>query len=94
MVLASWEGSIRGHWPLEEYMKLTEVRGDDCGTSSGMWHEAGLRRWGNTDRVRPACSWVERFGSSTPSGDSLLYPTRVVDPNFVRCSPSAPLRNG
>jgi len=26
MMLASWEGGIRGRWPLEEYAKLTEVQ--------------------------------------------------------------------
>ena len=26
MMLASWEGSIRGRWPKEEYVKLTEVQ--------------------------------------------------------------------
>jgi len=26
MTLASWEGGIRGRWPLEEYAKLTEVQ--------------------------------------------------------------------
>ena len=26
MMLASWEGGIRGRWPLEEYVKLTEVQ--------------------------------------------------------------------
>jgi hypothetical protein len=26
MMLASWEGGIRGHWPQEEYAKLTEVQ--------------------------------------------------------------------
>ena len=26
MMLASWEGSIRGRWPQEEYVKLTEVQ--------------------------------------------------------------------
>jgi len=25
-MLASWEGGIRGHWPLDEYVKLTEVQ--------------------------------------------------------------------
>ena len=26
MMLASWEGSVRGRWPKEEYVKLTEVQ--------------------------------------------------------------------
>jgi hypothetical protein len=26
MVLASWEGGIRGRWPKEDYVKLTEVQ--------------------------------------------------------------------
>lgn len=26
MMLASWEGGIRGRWPKEEYIKLTEVQ--------------------------------------------------------------------
>jgi aromatic acid exporter family member 2 len=26
MMLASWEGSIRGRWPRDEYIKLTEVQ--------------------------------------------------------------------
>jgi len=26
MMLASWEGNIRGRWPKEEYFKLTEVQ--------------------------------------------------------------------
>lgn len=26
LMLASWEGSIRGRWPKEEYVKLTEVQ--------------------------------------------------------------------
>jgi len=26
MILASWEGGIRGHWPKEEYIKLTEIQ--------------------------------------------------------------------
>jgi hypothetical protein len=28
MMLASWEGSVRGRWPHEEYIKLTEVQED------------------------------------------------------------------
>ena len=26
MLLASWEGSVRGRWPKDEYMKLIEVQ--------------------------------------------------------------------
>jgi hypothetical protein len=26
MALASWEGGVRGRWPKEEYIKLTEVQ--------------------------------------------------------------------
>jgi hypothetical protein len=26
MMLASWEGGIRGHWPKDEYLKLTEIQ--------------------------------------------------------------------
>ncbi|KAI0300498.1 hypothetical protein B0F90DRAFT_1629671 [Multifurca ochricompacta] len=31
MMLASWEGGIRGRWPQEEYVKLTEVQEDMIG---------------------------------------------------------------
>lgn len=31
MMLASWEGSIRGRWPREEYAKLTAVQEDMIG---------------------------------------------------------------
>ena len=26
MMLASWEGGIRGRWPKEEYVKMTEIQ--------------------------------------------------------------------
>jgi Aromatic acid exporter family member 2 len=28
MMIASWEGGIRGHWPQEEYARLAEVQED------------------------------------------------------------------
>ena len=34
MMLASWEGSIRGRWPQEEYVKLTEVQEEIVGILS------------------------------------------------------------
>lgn len=31
MMLASWEGNIRGRWPQDEYAKLTEIQEDMIG---------------------------------------------------------------
>ena len=83
VTLASWEGGIRGSWPKEEYIRLTEVQEEMIAVLSQV---CGLQQvQAIYDRLRPRL----QLGGALWKLDtkwrlSLLHHTRVVDPNFVR----------
>ena len=87
MMLATWEGSIRGRWPKDEYFKLTEVQEEMI---------AVLAQVRDVEQMLDYAVIVYRclqLGGSlwkldTKWRQSLLPNTKVVDPNFVRDSDS------
>ena len=75
MMLASWEGGIRGRWPKEEYVKMTEIQEEMITVLSQVCVPLiSVERY--VDRVCPSCSLAEPFGSSIPSGSYHSYITR------------------
>jgi hypothetical protein len=84
MMLATWEGNIRGRWPKDEYFKLTEVQEEII---------AVLAQVGDVEQMSDHAVIVYRLqlGGSLWQLDakwrqSLLHNTKLVDPNFVRDS--------
>jgi hypothetical protein len=84
MMLATWEGNIRGRWPKDEYFKLTEVQEEMI---------AVLAQVGDVEQMSDHAVIVYRLqlGGSLWQLDakwrqSLLHNTKLVDPNFVRDS--------
>jgi len=86
MMLASWEGSIRGRWPKDEYIKLIQVQEKMIAVLSQV---CDIEQMYNDSVIVYTCL---QLGGALWKLDvkwrqSLLHQTKVVDPNFVRDSP-------
>lgn len=85
MMLATWEGSIRGRWPREEYAKLMEVQEEIVAVLSQVCNIEEM--W---DDPLIVYIFLQLGGAlwklDTQWRLSIIHNTKVVDPNFVRDS--------